>query len=119
MRKVEKKITTAQKAADWEIATPLLKAMYGEFKELSKKKPDGAVSTAKIGVVNRLLQKCRDVLADEDSLAFLDLLDEDDVPQHSDVILMLSQYVAVMEQFRSVYYGFDGTEHCWFLKKNA
>lgn len=109
-----RKRTTAAKTANWEVATPLLKAMYGEFKELSKKKPEGAISKAKIEVVNRLLGKCREVLADEGSLEFLDLLNEDDVPQHSDVVLVLSQYVAAMEQFHSAYYGWDGTDHTWF-----
>jgi len=117
VRKSGSKSTTAQRAADWETVTPMLEAMFDQFKELSKKKPDGAVSKAKIGVVNRLLEKCRSVLADEDSLAFLDLLDEDDVPQHSDVVLMLSQYVAALKQFHSTYYGYDGLDHTWFLKK--
>ena len=99
--------TTQEKADIWEVATPLLKAMFGEFRELSKKKPDGEVSRGKIKVVNRLLEQCRAVLNDEQSIEFLDLLDEDDIPQHSDVVLMLSQYVAAMEQFRSRYCGFD------------
>jgi len=106
--------TTAAQAAAWETAKPLLDAMYNEFKELSKKKPDEAVSRGKIAVVNRLLEKCRETLNGEDSLAFLDLLDEDNVPQNSDVVLMLSQYVAAMETFRSAYHGWTGTEHDWF-----
>jgi hypothetical protein len=110
----KKKSTTAQKASAWETAMPLLRAMYGEFKELSKKKPDDAVSKEKIKVVNRLLEKCREVLANEDSLSFLDLLDEDELPQHSDVVLMLSQYVAAMNQYRTAYYGWDGVDDVWF-----
>ena len=110
----KKKSTTARKASAWETAMPLLEAMYGEFKELSKKKPDGAVSKKKIKIVNRLLEKCHEVLANEDSLSFLDLLDEDAIPQHSDVVLMLSQYVAAMNQFRSAHHGWDGVEHDWF-----
>ena len=110
----KKQKTTAQKVLAWETAMPLLEAMYGEFKELSKKKPDGAVSNEKIKIVNRLLAKCREVLAKEDSLSFLDLLDEDVIPQHSDVVLMLSQYVAAMSQFRAAHYGWDGVEHDWF-----
>src|SRR5512145_3136947 len=47
--------------------------------------------------VNRLLKKCRETLHGEDSLDFLDVLDEDALPQNSDVVLMLSQYVAAME----------------------
>ena len=89
--------------------------MFGEFKELSKKKPDAAVSKSKITIVNRLLEKLRLVLADEDAIDFLDLLDEDDVPQASDVTLILSQYVASMDAFHAKYYGWDGTEHVWFI----
>ncbi len=107
------RLTTTAKVEAWEVATPLLGAMYTEFKELSKKKPDGAVGKAKIAVVNRLLEKCRQVLADETSLPFLDLLSEDDVPQHSDVVLMLSQYHAAMKQFHGTYYGWSGSEHTW------
>ncbi len=106
-------VTTSAQASAWEIANPLLSAMYGEFKEFSKKKPDGAVSKAKIRVVNRLLQKCREVLEDQDSLAFLDLLDEDEVPQNSDVVLTLSQYSAAMEQFRDAHHGWTGGAHQW------
>ena len=107
--------TTQDKGDVWEVATPLLKAMFGEFRELSKKKPDGGVSRGKITVVNRLLEQCRVVLNDEQSIEFLDLLDEDDVPQHSDVVLMLSQYVAAMEQFHSRYYGYNTAagRHTW------
>ena len=90
--------------------------MYSEFKELSKKKPDAAVSKAKIRVVNRLLDKGREVLHGEDSLNFLDLLDEDDVPQNSDVVLMLSQYDAAMEQFHTTYHSWNGIEDCWAIE---
>jgi hypothetical protein len=107
--------TSAAQAEAWEVAQPLLNAMYNEFKELSKKKPDGAVSKAKIEVVNRLLEKCREVLAGEASLDFLDLLDEDVVPQNSDVVLMLSQYHVAMDQFHASYHGWSGVEHTWAL----
>lgn len=100
--------TTAEKVKLYEVTRPLLDAMYSEFKEFSKKKPDGAVSKAKMKVVNRLLVKCQEVLESEASIAYLDILDEDDVPQNSDVVLMLSQYVAAMRQFRSTYYSSIG-----------
>ena len=107
--------TTVEKADIHDVTTPMLKAMYNEFKELSKKKPDGAVSKSKIKIVNRLLKKCREVLNDELSIEYLDLLDEDEVPQSSDVVLMLSQYVAAMEQFHATYHGWDGATHGWYV----
>ncbi|TKJ31431.1 MAG: hypothetical protein CEE40_01185 [Chloroflexi bacterium B3_Chlor] len=107
--------TTRDKAELHRVVMPFLLAMYQEFKDFSKKKPDAALAKNKMGVANRLLEKCRAVLESEASLQFLDLLDEDDVPQNSDVILMLSQYVAAMEQFKETYYGWDGDEDTWFV----
>ena len=89
-----------ENATAHDLTSPLLSSMYVEFKELSKKKPDAAVSKSKIKIVNRLLMKIREILADEQAIEFLDLLDEDDVPQVSDVTLILSQYVAAMKEFK-------------------
>lgn len=108
--------TTDDKAQTHDNMMPLLKAMYAEFKEISKKKPDSAVNKNKIKIVNRLLEKVRVVLSDELSIDFLDLLDEDDVPQASDVTLIISQYVAAMDAFHEKYYGWNGSDHTWFTK---
>ncbi|MGP8051209.1 MAG: hypothetical protein ACLPYB_11455 [Desulfobaccales bacterium] len=89
--------TTTKKVNLFEVTMPLLNSMFAEFKELSKKKPEGAVNKNKIKIINRLLAKCREVLESELSIEYLDLLEEDDVPQNSDVVLMLSQYNASME----------------------
>jgi len=106
--------TTITKAKIHDTTLPLLSSMYLEFKELSKKKPDAAVSKNKISIVNRLLNKIREVLKDEDSIEFLDVLDEDDIPQASDVTLILSQYVASMNEFKNRYFGWNGADHDWF-----
>ncbi|MEW8067587.1 MAG: hypothetical protein AB2804_13265, partial [Candidatus Thiodiazotropha endolucinida] len=105
----DKSYTTEEKALTHDTMTPLLQAMYTEFKELSKKKPDSAVSKSKIKIVNRLLERVKTVLTDEESIEFLDMLDEDDVPQASDVTLILSQYVAAMDAFHGKHYGWDGS----------
>lgn len=110
----EKEHTTEEKAKTHDTMIPLLEAMYLEFKELSKKNPDSAVSKSKIKIVNRLLEKIRIVLADEESIDFLDVLDEDDVPQASDVTLILSQYVASMKAFQEKHCDWDGSNHRWF-----
>ncbi|QTR51285.1 hypothetical protein [Candidatus Thiothrix anitrata] len=112
--KAGKATTTSNKAATHDTTMPLLDSMYSEFKDLSKKKPDTAVSKSKINIANRLLARVRTILNDEESIDFLDLLDEDDVPQVSDVTLILSQYVAAMEAFHKKYHGWDGSEYRWF-----
>lgn len=108
--------TTQSKAHMHDVMTPLIKSMYSEFKEISKKKPESAVSKNKIKIANRLLERLRIILADEDTIEFLDILDEDDVPQVSDVTLILSQYVASLEAFRSKYFGWNGEKSTWHIK---
>ncbi|MGI2176379.1 hypothetical protein [Shewanella ulleungensis] len=112
--KEDQQYTTNEKSSTHDTVMPLLDSMYLEFKEFSKKKPDAVVSKSKILIVNRLIMKVRVVLTDEASLEFLDLLDEDDVPQTSDVTLILSQYVAAMVEFKLRFYGWNGDEHVWF-----
>ena len=110
-------LTTKQAAESFEVLMPLLKSLYNEFKDLSKKNPESAVSKGKVALVNRLLEKVRGILSDQDSLPFLDLLNDDDLPQSSDVTIMLSQYVAAMTAFKYRYFGWDGTEEGWYIKK--
>ncbi len=54
--------TTAHKAAEYTTINPLLEAMYKEFQELSRKKPDGQVGPTKAKMVNRLLKAIHQVL---------------------------------------------------------
>ncbi len=112
----EQKYTSSEKASIHDTVMPLLDSMYLEFKELSKKKPDAAVSKSKISIANRLLKKVREVLENEASVDFLDLLDEDDVPQTSDVTLIFSQYVAAMKEFKNRFHGWNGSDNDWFVK---
>jgi hypothetical protein len=87
---------------------PLLTAMFREFQEASKRKPDGLLNVRKIAIVNRLLKDVFCILDAEPSRAYLDLLDEDAVPQNGDVALMLGQTVAAMDAFKEKY--FEGPE---------
>lgn len=108
--------TKKDRVANHLTTMPLLEAMFLEFKELSKKNPTAAISKQKITIVNRLLDTLLTILADEDSLKFLDKLDEDDIPQLSDVTLILSQYVAAMHAFKEKYYSWTGDEYEWSTK---
>ncbi|SFU61108.1 hypothetical protein [Nitrosospira multiformis] len=49
-------------------------------------------------------------------MEFLDLIDEDGIPQVSDVTLILSQYVSAMRGFRNKYYELDGDKYRWFTE---
>lgn len=114
----DKPYTTAANVEKYETLKPLLEAMFHEFGELSKKKPDGALNKRKVELVNRLLRDVLVFLDGEPSRTYLDPLNEDDLPQNSDVLLMLSQFVAAMKAFHNKYYGWDeiGYENTWRIK---
>ena len=111
-------ITTREKAAKHDALAPLLSAMYIEFKELTTKKADGVISKAKLAIVNRLLTDILTILKSEPNRSYLDLLNEKDLPQNSDVALVLSQYRAAMDQFKEKFFGFrdDLIKNGWFTK---
>src|SRR6202011_6159401 len=96
--------TTAEKGTQHDELTPLLEAMFREFQELSKKKPEAALNKRKVEIANRLLTDVLDLIKGESTHAYLNLLDEDDLPQNSDVVLILGQAVAAMRAFRKKYY---------------
>lgn len=118
MPRIAKDHTTAERAAKHDVLMPMLSAMFGEFKELSKKKPDGALNKKKVEIVNRLLKDVLLILEDEPSRPYLDLLEEDDLPLNSDVLLVLSQFVAAMESFREKYWVFsrEDLKNHWVIK---
>jgi hypothetical protein len=105
--------TTSAKVQEFTTLRPLLGAMYKEFQELSKKKQDGAISATKVKMVNRLLSAVHKLLEGEPNRGYLDLLDEDDLPQNSDVVLILSQTEAAMNAYSARYNYWNGSDHVW------
>jgi hypothetical protein len=97
--------TAPEKASQYDVLSPLLNSMYDEFQELSKKKPDGQVGKTKVMMVNRLLKGIHQILGSEDAFEYLDVLDEDSLPQNSDVVLILGQTKAAMKTFRERYFN--------------
>ena len=113
MAKTSGSKTTVAKVKAYEATMPLLAAMYSEIQELSKKKPDATISKNKVHVINRLLTDIKLILNSEEQAKYLDLIVDDDLPQYSDVVLMLSQFVAAMTAYRGKYYLHDGYESEW------
>ncbi|MDQ7802700.1 hypothetical protein Q5425_03095 [Amycolatopsis sp. A133] len=111
---------TEAQAAAYDRLVPMLEAAHREMTELSKKKQDGVVNSLKIKMINRLLTELSSVLEKDPSHGFVDLLDEDMLPQNSDVVLVLSQWQAALKQYKTRHYGLDMSihEHRWFTVEN-
>lgn len=79
-----------------------LLSIYEEISLLSKKNPNDAVNKFKLKFINKILSQSNNFLTDtyrpfEDFENF----DEDDIPQNSDVVFILSQYLQCFEKLRS------------------
>lgn len=104
----------------YETLKPLVKSMYEEFQNLSKKKPEETLSKMKVSIVNVLLMKTRELLKKEGEMFFLYLLDDESLPRYSDTVIILSQYVAALNNFKNKYYYYSeiGHGHKWHTERN-
>lgn len=111
---------TEEQASTYDRLVPMLEAAHREMTELSKKKQDGVVNALKIKMINRLLTELSKVLEHDHSFGFVDMLDEETLPQNSDVVLVLSQWRAALDQYKNKHWGIDRTtgERRWFTKDN-
>jgi len=96
----DEEATTRGAVKTFKATNPLLTAMLDELRKFASKKPEATLSKQKIAIVNRLLVDLKTLLADSPNSKYLDLLSEYDLPQYSDVVLILSQYEAAMKAFR-------------------
>lgn len=111
---------TDDQAATYDRLVPMLEAAHREMTALSKKKQDGVVNSLKIKMLNRLLGELSKVITKDPSHAFVDMLDDETLPQNSDAVLVLSQWQAALKQYKDRHYGYDSSthEHRWFTVEN-
>jgi hypothetical protein len=89
-------------------ATPMFFGLLREVKALSGKKPDATLSKNKVKIVNRVLEDLLTILKKEPSGQYLELLDDDALPQISDALLTMVQFEAALRSFRSRYTASSG-----------
>ncbi|MFG1954876.1 hypothetical protein [Micromonospora sp. NPDC048830] len=111
---------TDQQAATYDRLVPMLEAAHREMTELSKKKQDGIVNALKIKMLNRLLSELSKVIEKDPSHAFVDMLDEETLPQNSDAVLVLSQWHAALQQYKRRHHRYDSSirKDRWFTVEN-
>lgn len=86
----------------FEKLTGQIESLYDEVSLLSKKSPNDAVSKFKLGFVNKLLKAANEFLGDEyRPFDEFSVFDPDDLPQNSDVVFILGQYLQCFEKVRA------------------
>ncbi|MEM6447011.1 MAG: hypothetical protein AAFY57_14660 [Cyanobacteria bacterium J06642_2] len=79
-----------------------IQGVYDELSILSNKSPNDTVNTFKIGFINSLLRDSNTYLSEKyrPFHSFLEF-DLNELPQNSDVVFMISQYLQCFERFRA------------------
>ena len=110
--------TTRKKADAYDGVAEAFRHLNKELKALGIKKPAETLSESKVRFINRILNDIQAFMKDEPEGRYLDLLDDDALPQYSDAILVLSQYEGALSGFRNRYYGYVPSEHqnTWRIK---
>ena len=90
------------------------------MKDLTKKSPNETLNKFKITSLNRVLGPIKEVLKNQPTALFLDILDESALPTNSDVVIILSQYITSMNKFEDKYYRVDPQKLSkrWNTKEN-
>ena len=93
-----------EKNRTYEKNVPFFDALYYEFRQQARKRPDDRLNRCKAECLNRVLNPLRDILKDEEYSEFLIPIvsDEDDAENGmscSDVMMILTQYKSALEKF--------------------
>lgn len=96
--------TTDTKVAAYKSSIEIFGGLLKEMRELSKKKPDASMSAMKVRLVNRVLEPLRSALGDEPEGMFLELLDDETLPQVSDAVLVMVQFERAAKSYWDRYF---------------
>ena len=111
-------VTTTAKVTAFEASSGVFAGLMREMRELSKKKPDATLSKPKVAILNRILTDVLAALEDEPEARYLDLLDDDELPQNSDAVLVMVQYETALAAFKKRYYRpLPGFEYQWITEE--
>ncbi|MDI9312266.1 MAG: hypothetical protein QM535_18800 [Limnohabitans sp.] len=103
-------LPTSDEVKKFEMLFPMLDSDVAEIRELSKKKQDEPLNSFKVKIINKKLGQIKELLKNEPAGEYLELLDEDTLPTNSDAVLMITQFINAMGQFKKKYYESDGSD---------
>jgi hypothetical protein len=115
-------VTTDAAVETYESAIGVFMALLHEVRLLSRKKPDATLSASKVKLINIVLGDLLTILKGEPQAKYLQILDNEELPQVSDALMMMVQFEAGMDAFRGRYFkraqgGFSTAAHYWITEE--
>lgn len=100
-------VTTEEIVHNYNTSFPVFLSILHEVRELSKKKPDAIMSAGKVRLINRVLSDLLNIVKDEPAGKYLELLDDQSLPQVSDALLMMVQFKTALNSFHKRFTKYD------------
>lgn len=97
----------------FDLLSGMLTRLASEIADLSKKQPDALINAFKVGQINKVLQPLKEIMKDEPSAEFLNLVAQPDPDTrtdksrntYSDTAFILSQFREACDEYKSKYYN--------------
>lgn len=87
---------------EFDLVESQLVRFHAELGGLAKGKANDALSTFKLGLLNALLMRANEILGTKyEAVAGFKQFDEAQLPSSSDALVVVSQYLAALEKWRS------------------
>jgi hypothetical protein len=84
-----------------------LSAFHGEIGLLSKKSPDAKLNDFKLKFINAAILDANELLKDNRPFDEFEQFDSNSLPSHSDVVMILAQYITCLDDIRTNHISFD------------
>lgn len=96
---------------------PQLKSTYDEISLLSKKKPTESINKFKLKFINSILSRANGILGEKYKPfpGEFNLFDEDDIPNNSDAVFILSHYLTSLEKLRCDNIQYEHISWYWLI----
>lgn len=117
--RVLENVTSSASVHVFEASSGVFHGLLAEMRELSKKKPDATLSKSKVRILNRILTDIRGILREEPEGKYLELLDDDDLPQNSDAVLVMVQFETALRGFERRYKVGLGLDRQWVTEETV
>mgnify|MGYP006390358779 CR=1 FL=1 len=106
-------VTSNAAVATFNSSGDIFEGLLKEVRELSKKKSEATMSASKVRLINRVLEDLLTILKDEPSGKYLEVLNDEDLPQMSDAVLTIVQFETARASFRSLYRKYMWGAYYW------
>jgi hypothetical protein len=110
-------VTTDAAVDVYESSVPIFRGILREVRELSKKRPETTMSAGKVKIVNRVLSDLLVVLKDEPAGKYLEVLNDEALPQMSDAVLAMVQFESALASFHARYHKYVGSKQYWITQE--